>query len=588
MVKNFIRNHIFIIMLTISIGVWLSIMLIQAYQAGGMQIKIEIDNPYYCDNGWYDDEGNTYDISNVAFSKDELLNEYTFHYKIPTDIELGDNYAICFFSRGVNLKAYMSSTEDSVYYEDDEFENTLFYEFSQNGAGLAGHDIGLVAQIVPIYWTDLGNEVTFVVTPTEVSAFIIDVRIQETSKFIYGTVRSRMFKLVSSFFIAFWGIVVIIYTFFADERSQESKTTLYASGANCFLVGILLIIETQVLQILSGRPELYSALKYVIVLILCYPVALKIDSATKAPHKHFSKTVGVIVIVLIIVESLCSFLFDASYYRLFNISLVIMAFNTVATVYYMIKDINYIKKNPQIPSSIHFFVAMVALFTVAYIDFFHYFKSNKHITDWGRMIRISYLIFITYMIVRLFQRAIGRNKKALLAEQYKLEARTDAMTGLRNKAAFLEKELSLSDELYHSQRNGEAVSKFAIVSLDLNNLKQINDTAGHAMGDKLIINAANHIKVAVGRYGEVYRVGGDEFVALIFGDNPEQLCQHIIEKLNYNIKEYNDENTDGVMLSIAYGYSICASGDPGSINAAEREADRKMYDCKRAMKGERS
>ena len=56
---------------------------------------------------------------------------------------------------------------------------------------------------------------------------------------------------------------------------------------------------------------------------------------------------------------------------------------------------------------------------------------------------------------------------------------------------------------------------FVFVSLDVNGLKTINDTQGHAAGDELIKAAASCMKKCIGSYGRVYRTGGDEFIALI-------------------------------------------------------------------------
>lgn len=184
----------------------------------------------------------------------------------------------------------------------------------------------------------------------------------------------------------------------------------------------------------------------------------------------------------------------------------------------------------------------------------------------------------------MLQNSLARDRKALMAEQYRREARTDAMTGLYNKAAFLEKEVSLTDKLWNARRNQETDYSFVIMSIDLNNLKKVNDSIGHAKGDIFIKDAANLLKNSVDKKGEVYRVGGDEFMALIFGDNPEKEYQQIIELLKKKADEYNKKNTMGVPLSFAYGHAMCSSSDNESIYDIEKEADKEMYNCKSIMK----
>ncbi len=584
MKKKNLSHNIFILLFIAVILVWFITALFQAYRAEGYQILFEESEFFPCNDNWYYEQNDSINISKIKYSVEDLNKEHVYQYKIPENAVKGDNYALCFYSRGVDFTAYMSSTDSSKYYEENEFDDTVFYNYKQNSAGLAGNDIGLVAQIVPLYWTDTGNEITLKVIPTETSAFIIDMRIQETSDFIYSAIRSRMGMLVGSFLIAFWGIAVILYTAFAEATKREEKTGKYALGAFCFILGLLLIIETQVIQILTGKPEIYSAIKYVLLLLLSAPFAVKVDATAKAPHRHFSIVVGIIVMVLILAEAIGSFLFDISIYRMFYISAIMLLVDFIMSIYYMIKDIIYCRKNPDTPSSVGEFMTIIILGIIAYIDISIYFFNDKHMTDWGRLIRYSFLVFILVLVIRMLRMSITRYNKALLAEQYRIEARTDVMTGLYNKAAFLEKEVSLTDELYHFQKNAGKNRYFGIITFDLNNLKHVNDTFGHAAGDKLIINSASQIKAAVGRDGDVYRVGGDEFTAIIYGEDPEKLYQSIIDTLIQLVERYNQNNGEEFKLSIAYGHSICTSGEPAAINRAEREADQEMYECKRRMK----
>ncbi len=88
--------------------------------------------------------------------------------------------------------------------------------------------------------------------------------------------------------------------------------------------------------------------------------------------------------------------------------------------------------------------------------------------------------------------------------------------------------------------------------------------------------------------GETYRTGGDEFLAVIYGDDPEQAYQSVVKDLNNRIKEYNASKNKEIQLSIAYGHAICTSGQNYSIHDSERIADKEMYECKRMMKAERT
>ncbi len=84
---------------------------------------------------------------------------------------------------------------------------------------------------------------------------------------------------------------------------------------------------------------------------------------------------------------------------------------------------------------------------------------------------------------------------------------TDVMTGCYNRRAYEDRIRELSSQ--------DIDDDLVYISADLNGLKQINDTLGHAAGDELISGATNCLQKGFGRYGSLYRIGCDEFVALI-------------------------------------------------------------------------
>ncbi len=105
-----------------------------------------------------------------------------------------------------------------------------------------------------------------------------------------------------------------------------------------------------------------------------------------------------------------------------------------------------------------------------------------------------------------FFRDITEKKRA--AEKIAAMARTDLLTGLPNRAAFLER---LNLEFAHARRNGNS---FAVHYLDLDRFKDVNDTLGHPVGDDLLRAVADRLKASVRESDMVARFGGDEFAVL--------------------------------------------------------------------------
>jgi len=168
-----------------------------------------------------------------------------------------------------------------------------------------------------------------------------------------------------------------------------------------------------------------------------------------------------------------------------------------------------------------------------------------------------------------------RNIDALLEEQkekalLELEANQDKLTGFYNRRAYEDDLVDLEKEpLKHN---------FVFVSMDVNGLKQTNDTQGHAKGDELLKGAAECINQSLGSYGKVYRTGGDEFVAMIYAEN--QILGDLKKDLDYTIGKWNENNS----LELAVSCGFVARSDYDDVNPSvadlAKHADELMYQDK--------
>ncbi len=588
MESQHIKHNIYLLVYLVIILAWLGSVLIKAARAPGDQILFEKGDYFDCCEGWYDDDGNVFNIEKLVFTKDDVLKEKVIHYQIPESCKLKGGEALCFFSRGMDFTVYTTAPEDSTYYASEELGSRTLYEYKQNSAHLSGSDIGLTVQVVPINTMDKYNELSIAITPTEYSAFILEMRIEKASDYIYSEIRTRLPRFLWSIFIVFFGLSILLYTQFAMERKREEKTVYYAWGAHALIVGTLLTVESQLLQILTGRPEFINSLKYALGLLISFPMAVKCDSITKYPHKRFSHIIGAIVAILFVIEAAGSYFFNTSLYRLSLLSVFLIAVTIFLSMYFIYKEIRNRKKLKQTGVSIFINIMSLVNGFVWAIDLGLYAKSARHMTDWGRIMRVFYITYLFVILIFLLRLSIIRNRQAALAEKYKIASRTDALTGLLNKGAYIEKEAELTGKLMSSREPGKKGFTFAIMTLDLNYLKKVNDNLGHEEGDKFIQAAASILKDAVGEHGETYRTGGDEFIAIIYGEDPEAVYQSIVKDLNNRLDDFNAKANKPIKLSFAYGHAICTSSQNYSIHDSERIADKEMYECKHAMKAERN
>ena len=158
------------------------------------------------------------------------------------------------------------------------------------------------------------------------------------------------------------------------------------------------------------------------------------------------------------------------------------------------------------------------------------------------------------------------------AELMKKMAYTDVLTGLSNRAAYHEKE----EALRKSEKN------CTIVLLDTNWLKKVNDEYGHAEGDKHIMAAANVIHDSFSELGVCYRIGGDEFAAVLDTDDT-QIIEQALDKLERAEEANMQAEPPPVPLQIAYGYALYFPKNM-PLEIAENMADQRMYAMKRMMK----
>lgn len=154
-------------------------------------------------------------------------------------------------------------------------------------------------------------------------------------------------------------------------------------------------------------------------------------------------------------------------------------------------------------------------------------------------------------------------------QEWMQKSRLDGLTGFLNRYAY-EEYMNMLEE------NG-VMDDFVYVSMDVNSLKLINDSLGHSAGDEMIIGATQCIRQCFGPYGKLYRIGGDEFIALIQADKQElQRIQRIFEE---TINAWHGKLVD--KLTISCGYITKDESEDMSVRKMAISADQKMYDAKR-------
>ncbi|MCR5324323.1 MAG: GGDEF domain-containing protein [Lachnospiraceae bacterium] len=331
----------------------------------------------------------------------------------------------------------------------------------------------------------------------------------------------------------FWGII----------ESQKMAILLFADTSVYFIAmaaGILFWTQ-YVVTYLDEKRKLSTLLAHTGRLIAVIIAALSI--------------INIFVPVLFVVDEQCVYKALPARYGVLAAQIILLL---VISIYAFTLIIRHSTEKGERYRTVGMFGLIMAVFLTAQIWF-------------------TYLPFygIAFMLGTCLLRAfvIGEEKEEYARQllQVRSTASIDPLTGVRNRHAYLDEEEKIDQMI----RDGQT-PEVALVLLDINDLKKINDSQGHQAGDEYIKNACK-IVCETFKHSPVFRLGGDEFIVLVQGDDYE-----VVDDLVQSIADHNAEAKENGGIVIACGMSKYEDEDNMSI--VFEHADHDMYDNKNALK----
>lgn len=156
-------------------------------------------------------------------------------------------------------------------------------------------------------------------------------------------------------------------------------------------------------------------------------------------------------------------------------------------------------------------------------------------------------------------------------------ATTDPLTGLANRNAMYQQ---LSQAMARAKRQG---SSLALLYLDLDGFKTVNDQFGHLAGDKVLFEVSERLRDAVRETDLICRIGGDEFLLICEGLTQGAVLVQLTERLLHHVQQPFYHDTAQIQLGVSIGVAISNAGETAA-EALIDAADRAMYDAKAAGK----
>ncbi len=170
-------------------------------------------------------------------------------------------------------------------------------------------------------------------------------------------------------------------------------------------------------------------------------------------------------------------------------------------------------------------------------------------------------------------------QRAVAEEKLRHLAHHDALTNLPNRALFRDR---LHQALLQAQREQ---SKLAVIYLDVDHFKNINDTLGHSAGDELICAVAQALLATVRESDTVSRLGGDEFAILLPNIGSAQMAGRLVIKLFNAVSKHYTVNDKELRVSVSMGISMYPN-DGEDVETLIKRADNAMYQAKKRGRAE--
>lgn len=492
--------------------------------------------------------------------KNNSLKSITFEKVLPKHIKNGD--AILFFTSHHKVEVYV--------------DQILIYQFKEPARaisktpGNAWHHIRLDSES-KLDDGYSGAKIKIVIEPcySSVSGYVPAFQYGMSDSLIGTVIKESVFSLLLCAILFIIGIFILIGTVFFNKQLRITKSLIWL-GLFSVMVSLWSITDITVLPLFIGNHLLINQIAFISLKLLLIPLVIFSQEIYGAKKK---KLINVLCILSIIdfftTVSLQMFgILDFKETVIFVHLLFLIAAVSVVfiNINYLIKGEKKLKKTMQVH-----LISIIVLAVCASVDLTIYYTI--YVRESGGFTKIGLLFYILVLLYLAVNNSIKLMNSNEQLDRMKEFAKRDAITQLSNRSAFQEDIYAIKEDKY---------SNYSVAVFDLNNLKQFNDQYGHSMGDYYIIISSEIIQDMFGKNGKVYRVGGDEFCA-IMKNVPKVVFTDLEANMNQRLDSLNGMFFE-IKMSIASGYAAYDPDQDMTIYDTFQRADKNMYKHKSKMK----
>lgn len=399
---------------------------------------------------------------------------------------------------------------------------------------------------------------------------------------IDGIMASYLKEALPSFWISMLGVTIgialVIMYIISDRKTLMLGPGLPWLGLFAIFIGIWSAIEGNTYSFFYDNLLLFSRISYLSLKMCIMPFIMFVDLTF---HGGRSKVLKVLIGVSVAefwITSILQFTGVVDFADTVLITHVIMMILAVLVTVNCVRDVIAERQNKtrrverRMAYMTHSFLMIVIIVTSLTDMYRYYFTNSPDVAKFSRIGYLSYIITVIMALLLDFMKLVSIGKQA---EHIKEEASMDAMTKLWNRACF-EKDID--------KPSPKKCKKMGIIVFDLNNLKTFNDNYGHEMGDYYIKVCSEVLRDSFSKWGNVYRIGGDEFCGIAKNLSEEEFERTKLE-MESQIKQLRIPNYE-LTMGIASGFCNYDEKQDMSLRDTMKRADLNMYERKQRMKQE--
>lgn len=381
-------------------------------------------------------------------------------------------------------------------------------------------------------------------------------------------ISDEIFKIITVSIILILGVSFTIIGVVAKRKKINELADLIDIGKFSVIIAVYSFLHSLTSYSLIKNLQVINTIYYTGLIFMPLPILNIVGSNKKIKNKFPVLVMKYVVYINYIIQTILTLFEIFDYKKMILFTHINLFMSILIAIYVLIRNI---KKECYIllctfPMMILGLVKLLNIYINTKIDF----KIDNDL-----LLQISFIYFVVVYIIYIVSKYFKYYFLSIKSMTYKRLAYTDFLTNIGNRSAF-ERRIKQLDDI------GKDISILWFISIDINNFKMINDTKGHAEGDRILRSLALLLNKAFSKITkDLFRIGGDEFF-IIISNYDEDVINEVLKDLYTNIEEFNAENES--KISIALGYDNIKTIEYTSIKSAISKVDKKMYDNKRKIK----